>query len=84
MVGASGIAAFVSVPVAAAVFAILYGICGAVDLSFGAVLEAMVGVHALVGNGEELITAAERPAGRPAFGPGPRRSARSPQVPIPA
>ncbi len=58
VVGASGIAAFVSVPVAAAVFAILYGIGGAVDLSFGAVLGTMVGVHALVGIGEALITAA--------------------------
>lgn len=58
VVSASGIAAFVSVPVAAAVFALLYGIGGAVDLSFASVLGAMVGVHALVGIGEALITAA--------------------------
>jgi cobalt/nickel transport system permease protein len=58
VVAASGIAAFVSVPVAAAAFAVLYGIGGAVDLSFGSVLTAMVGVHVLVGIGEALITAA--------------------------
>ncbi len=58
VVSASAIAALISVPVAAAVFSILYGIGGAVDLSFGAVLGAMVGVHALVGIGEAIITAA--------------------------
>ena len=57
-VGASATAAFVSVPVAAAVFAVLYGIGGAVDLSFGSVLAAMVGTHVLVGIGEALITGA--------------------------
>lgn len=39
-------------------FAVLYAIGGAVDLSFGAVLGAMVGVHVLVGIGEALITGA--------------------------
>jgi len=58
VVTASAIGAFVSVPVAAAVFALLYGVGGAVDLSFGSVLAAMVGVHLLVGIGEGLITAA--------------------------
>jgi cobalt/nickel transport system permease protein len=58
VVAASGIGAFVSVPVAAAAFAVLYGIGGAVDLSFGSVLGAMVGVHLLIGIGEALITAA--------------------------
>ena len=58
VVVASGIGAFVSVPVAAAVFAALYGIGGSVDLSFGSVLTAMVGVHLLVGVGEALITSA--------------------------
>lgn len=58
VVGASAVGAFVSVPVAAAAFAVLYGIGGAVDLSFGSVLAAMVGVHLLVGIGEAVITAA--------------------------
>lgn len=54
----SAIAALVSVPVAAAVFSLLYRVGGAVDLSFGSVLGAMVGVHVLVGIGEAIITAA--------------------------
>ncbi len=58
VVAASGVAAFVSVPVAAAVFAVLFAVGGSVDLSFGAVLTAMVGVHTLVGIGEAVITAA--------------------------
>jgi cobalt/nickel transport system permease protein len=58
VVAASGVAAFVSVPVAAAVFAVLFAVGGSLDLSFGAVLTAMVGVHALVGIGEAVITAA--------------------------
>jgi len=57
VVTASAVGAFVSVPVAAAVFALLYGVGGAVGLSFGSVLAAMVGVHLLVGIGEGLITA---------------------------
>lgn len=52
------VAALVSVPVAAAVFAVLFAIGGAVDLSFGTVLGAMVSVHVLVGIGEALITSA--------------------------
>lgn len=58
VVTAAAIGAFASVPIAAAVFAVLYGVGGAVDLSFGSVLAAMVGVHVLVGIGEGLITAA--------------------------
>lgn len=58
VVGASGLAALVSVPAAAAVFALLFGIGGAVDLSLGSVLAAMVGTHVLVGIGEALVTAA--------------------------
>ena len=58
VVAASGVAAFVSVPVAAAVFAVLFAVGGSVDISFGAVLTAMVGVHTLVGIGEAVITAA--------------------------
>lgn len=55
--GAAG-GAFVSVPVAAAVFALLFGIGGAVDLAFTSVLTAMVGTHLLIGIGEAVITAA--------------------------
>lgn len=55
---ASGVGAFVSVPVAAAAFAVLFGIGGEVDLSFGSVLATMVGVHVLIGIGEGVITAA--------------------------
>ena len=57
VVAASAVAAFVSVPVAAAAFAVLFWIGGDVDLSFGSVLAAMVGVHLLIGIGEALITA---------------------------
>jgi cobalt/nickel transport system permease protein len=58
VVTASGIAAFVSVPVAAAVFSVMYAIGGAVNLSFGAVLAAMIGTHVFIGIGEALITGA--------------------------
>jgi len=54
---AAGVGAFVSVPVAAALFSVLFAVGGAVDLSFGTVLSAMVGVHLLVGIGEAVITA---------------------------
>ncbi|CAN5504725.1 hypothetical protein BH18ACT1_BH18ACT1_11210 [soil metagenome] len=57
-VAAASAAALLSVPVAAAAFAVLYGIGGAVDLSFGSLFGAMVGVHFLVGIGEALITGA--------------------------
>jgi len=57
VVTASGFAALVSVPTAAALFAVLYGFGGAADLSFGSVLATMVGVHVLVGIGEAIITA---------------------------
>ena len=58
VVPAAAVAAFVSVPVAAATFAVLFAVGGAVDLSFGSVLAAMVGVHLLIGVGEAVITAA--------------------------
>ena len=58
VVTASAFAALVSVPAAAAVFAVLYGFGGAVELSFGSVLVTMVGVHVFVGIGEAIITAA--------------------------
>lgn len=54
---ASGVAAFVSVPVAAAVFALLFAVGGSVRLPLDTVLTAMVGTHLLIGVGEAAITA---------------------------
>ncbi|HEV8298122.1 MAG TPA: energy-coupling factor ABC transporter permease [Acidimicrobiales bacterium] len=56
VVSASAIAAFVTVPLAAAAFSVLFVLGGSVDLSFGTVFAAMVGVHVLIGIGEALIT----------------------------
>ncbi|CAN5679125.1 hypothetical protein BH11ACT8_BH11ACT8_21530 [soil metagenome] len=53
---AAGIAAFVSVPVAALGFVGLYAVGGAVDIPLGSLTTAMVGVHLLIGVGEGLIT----------------------------
>lgn len=58
VVAASAVGAYVSVPLAAATFAVLFGIGGSVDLEFGSVLAAMVGTHMLIGIGEAAITAA--------------------------
>ncbi len=58
IVAASAVGAFVSVPVAAATFAVLFGIGGTIDLEFRSVLTAMVGTHLLIGIGEAAITAA--------------------------
>lgn len=55
---ASAVGAYFSVPVAAATFAVLFGIGGNVDLEFSSVLAAMVGTHLLIGIGEAAITAA--------------------------
>ncbi len=55
---AAGLAAFVSVPVAAAGFALLYLIGGAAPIPAGMLAGAMVGTHLLIGIGEALITAA--------------------------
>jgi cobalt/nickel transport system permease protein len=54
---AAGIAALVSVPVAALAFVLLYAIGGTVDLSLGHLATAMIGVHVLIGLGEAAITA---------------------------
>ncbi len=58
VVAATTVAAFVSVPASAAVFAVLFAVGGAVDLEFTSVLAAMVGTHALIAVGEAVITAA--------------------------
>jgi len=57
VVTASGVAAGLSVVLAAVAFVVEYAIGGTVDLSLGAVLGAMVGVHVLIGVGEAVITA---------------------------
>jgi cobalt/nickel transport system permease protein len=54
---ASGIAAALSVPVAAACFTVLYAIGGTADVAFGSLAAAMIGTHVLIGIGEGVITA---------------------------
>jgi cobalt/nickel transport system permease protein len=54
---ASAIAAFLSVIMASIAFFIEYALGGVGDVSLGAVFAAMVGVHALIGVGEAVITA---------------------------
>lgn len=57
MVAASALGAFVSVPVAAGVFAVLFALDGQAPVSLGAMMSAMLGWHALIGIGEAAITA---------------------------
>src|SRR6478735_10311919 len=52
----AGIGAFVSVPVAAVVFVVLYSIGGTADIPLDSLATAMVGVHVLIGIGEGVIT----------------------------
>lgn len=52
----AGIAAFVSVPVAASVFVLLYSLGGTADIPFHTLMTAMFGVHTLIGIGEGVIT----------------------------
>src|SRR3954468_11908940 len=54
---AAGLAAVVSVPVAALAFGRLYALGGPADLHLRSLALAMVGVHTLIGVGEGLITA---------------------------
>jgi cobalt/nickel transport system permease protein len=53
----AGIAAFLSVPLAAAGFVVAYAIGGTAPASVGAVFTAMVGTHLLIGIGEGILTA---------------------------
>jgi cobalt/nickel transport system permease protein len=53
---AAGIASFVSVPVAAALFVVLYAVGGTADIPLDNLATAMVGVHLLIGIGEGIIT----------------------------
>lgn len=52
----AAVAALISVPAAATVFAVLFGIGGVADIPIGLVLTAMVGWHTLIGVGEAVIT----------------------------
>lgn len=54
---AAGIAAAVSVPVAALAFSLEFWVGGAADLPVGGVVTAMLGTHVLIGIGEGIITA---------------------------
>lgn len=53
---AAGIGAFLSVPVAAALFVLLYAVGGTADIPLDNLTTAMVGVHTLIGIGEGVIT----------------------------
>ena len=57
IVGASAVAAFLSVVMASIAFFAEYAIGGVGDVSLDAVFAAMVGIHALIGIGEAVITA---------------------------
>lgn len=52
----ASIAAFISVPLAAAGFVVQFAIGGTADVSIGAVATAMLGAHVLIGIGEAVIT----------------------------
>ncbi len=54
---AAGIAAFISVPLAALGFVVQFAIGGTADISTATVLTAMVGTHLLIGIGEGILTA---------------------------
>lgn len=56
--GAAGVAAGVSVPLAALAFTVEYAVGGSGGISMGALTAAMVGVHMLIGVGEGVITGA--------------------------
>lgn len=53
----AGIAAFLSVPLAAAAFGVEFALAGtASSISVGSILAALVGVHVVIGVGEGLLT----------------------------
>lgn len=52
----AGIAAFVSVPIAAVAFVFLYSVGGTADIPLDTLIVAMIGVHTLIGIGEGVIT----------------------------
>jgi cobalt/nickel transport system permease protein len=53
---AAAVGAFVSVPVAAIVFTLLYAVGGTADIPLGSLATAMIGWHTLIGIGEGVIT----------------------------
>ncbi len=57
VVGASFVAAAVSVPVASLAFVGFYAVGGTTDVPLATVVPAVLGVHVLIGIGEGLITA---------------------------
>jgi cobalt/nickel transport system permease protein len=57
VVGASAVAAGLSVVLASIAFWVEYAIGGATEVDLGTVFVAMVGTHALIGIGEAIITA---------------------------
>ncbi|WP_369139718.1 energy-coupling factor ABC transporter permease [Modestobacter versicolor] len=58
VLAATGVGAFLSVPAAALVFVLLFGLGGVADVPVGSVAAAMVGVHLLIGLGEAAISVA--------------------------
>ncbi|HEV7870090.1 MAG TPA: energy-coupling factor ABC transporter permease [Modestobacter sp.] len=58
VLASAGVGAFLSVPVAALVFVLLFAVGGVADVPVGSVAAAMVGVHLLIGLGEAAITVA--------------------------
>lgn len=58
VVAAAAVAAGVSVVLSSVAFTVEYALGGTADVSLGAVLAAMVGVHTLIGVGEGVITGA--------------------------
>ncbi|MET7637466.1 energy-coupling factor ABC transporter permease [Streptomyces sp. NPDC005438] len=56
VLGATFLAAFLSVPVSAVAFTGVYALGGTAEVSLGKVFTAMVGVHLLIGLGEAVIT----------------------------
>jgi cobalt/nickel transport system permease protein len=56
VVPAAAFGAFLSVPAAAAVFVVLFGLGGAAGVPLGALTVSMLGWHALIGIGEAVIT----------------------------
>ncbi|WP_100813240.1 energy-coupling factor ABC transporter permease [Microbacterium lacus] len=56
VVAAAAAGAFLSVPAASAVFALLFAIGGQAPVPFGGLLAAMIGWHSIIGVGEAVIT----------------------------